>query len=586
MNCSYVYCMKYTYNHGDKDRHGGTDLHLTKEGIMELSRRNFLKGGLAAGAALGVTGLAGCTSNADEKPATETAGTDASMGASSIKGTEWLGEAPKTTIDDCTKTVETEVLVVGSALAGSMAAYGAMRNGAKVTIIERNEAPHIGGMTISFFNSQTQKDAGLPMYDKVEVSNDMFNLTQYRADMRLNSLWINRSGELLDNLVKDFLEPYGQYYMPISLEGIFPDPTQEITSYISTGVAFSEKTDILTDFTANIHKFLVDSGVEEHYKVRGEKLVQDESGAVTGIIATDADGESIYYHASKGVIMCTGSFGANESMMKRFYPPHFADWALKYDEYTAYMGSSGITETMDDGLGHRMLCWAGAEMEEICGWASWQTTAWRSFPYLLVNIKGERFMNECTSLLTSAHIIADQPGHGPFVWQIIPTNDFEMPSSFGYDKDTAAKMFDIENTEHYEANSIEELAKKIDVPADTLKATVDRYNELCNKGEDLDFMKAKRYLDPIDDGPYQAWKMYYYFYCTMGGVRCNDKLQVLDENFDPIPRLYAAGNTVGYRFGSSYETLLHGGSNGLASTHGYIAGESAALGNKAIGNNI
>ncbi len=586
MNCSYVYCMKYTYNHGDKDRHGGTDLHLTKEGIMELSRRNFLKGGLAAGAALGVTGLAGCTSNADEKPATETAGTDASMGASSIKGTEWLGEAPKTTIDDCTKTVETEVLVVGSALAGSMAAYGAMRNGAKVTIIERNEAPHIGGMTISFFNSQTQKDAGLPMYDKVEVSNDMFNLTQYRADMRLNSLWINRSGELLDNLVKDFLEPYGQYYMPISLEGIFPDPTQEITSYISTGVAFSEKTDILTDFTANIHKFLVDSGVEEHYKVRGEKLVQDESGAVTGIIATDADGESIYYHASKGVIMCTGSFGANESMMKRFYPPHFADWALKYDEYTAYMGSSGVTETMDDGLGHRMLCWAGAEMEEICGWASWQTTAWRSFPYLLVNIKGERFMNECTSLLTSAHIIADQPGHGPFVWQIIPTNDFEMPSSFGYDKDTAAKMFDIENTEHYEADSIEELAKKIDVPADTLKATVDRYNELCNKGEDLDFMKAKRYLDPIDDGPYQAWKMYYYFYCTMGGVRCNDKLQVLDENFDPIPRLYAAGNTVGYRFGSSYETLLHGGSNGLASTHGYIAGESAALGNKAIGNNI
>lgn len=54
------------------------------------------------------------------------------------------------------------MLVVGSALSGSMAAYGAMRNGAVVTVIERNAAPHIGGMTISFLNSQTQLEAGLP----------------------------------------------------------------------------------------------------------------------------------------------------------------------------------------------------------------------------------------------------------------------------------------------------------------------------------------------------------------------------------------------------------------------------------------
>ncbi len=65
-------------------------------------------------------------------------------------------------------------------------------------------------------------------------------------------------------------------------------------------------------------------------------------------------------------------------------------------------------------------------------------------------------------------------------------------------------MFDIEKTEHYEADSIEELAKKINVPADALVATVKRYNEMCEKGEDTDYMKAKRYLDPIDDGPYQA----------------------------------------------------------------------------------
>ena len=168
------------------------------------------------------------------------------------------------------------------------------------------------------------------------------------------------------------------------------------------------------------------------------------------------------------------------------------------------------------------------------------------------------------------------PGHGNYIWQIIPTNDFEMPSSFGYNKEEAAKVFNIETNEHYEADTIEELAEKINVPAENLVATIKRYNELCEAGEDTDYMKAKRYLDPIDDAPYQAWKMIYPFYCTLSGVRCDENLQVLDDNFDPIPGLYAAGNTVGYRFGSNYETLLHGGSNGLAATHGFVAGESAA----------
>lgn len=534
---------------------------------MELSRRNFLQIGAAGALAAGAAGLAGCASQPQKSIAT----TKESATASD----DWLGEAPTTTPDDCKETVECEVVVVGAALAGSMAAYGAVKNGAKVTVIERNASAHIGGMTISFLNSQTQLDAGIPKHDKVHVANQMFTTTQYRSDMKLNAVWCNRSGKIFDDLVKDFCEPYGQYYKVLSLEGIFPDPTQEINSYISTGVAFSEDTDILTDFTHNIHTFLEDQGVEFSYNTRAEKLVQDDKGAVTGVIATK-DGQSVYYKASKGVIMCTGSFGANEAMMKHFFPEKFATWALENNAYNAYMGDDPVSETMDDGLGHKMMCWAGGEMEGVCGYLSWQNTAWRSFPYLLVDTKGERFMNECTSLLTSGHFIAELPGHGNYIWQIIPTNDFEMPSSFGYNKEEAAKVFNIEKDERYEADTIEELADKIGVDKETFVATIKRYNEMCEAGEDTDYMKAKRYLDPIDDAPYQAWKMVYPFYCTLSGVRCDENLQVLDDNFDPIPGLYAAGNTVGYRFGSNYETLLHGGSNGLAATHGYVAGESAA----------
>ncbi len=339
--------------------------------MADISRRKFIEGGLVGAAALGAAGLAGCSS--PQSRSDSSSGGSGSTSGAAIKDDSWMGEAPDITPDQCDETVDTDVVVVGAALAGSMAAYGAMKNGANVIVLERNSASHIGGMTISFFNSNTQREAGVPMYDPIETANKMFYLTQNMSDMRLNAVWIERSGGLLDQLRTDFLEPYNQYYQVLSLEGIFPDPTQEISSYISTGVAFSHD-DILTDFTHNFHQYLQDQGVQFEWSTRGEKLQQDDSGAVTGVIATQGD-RHIYYHANKGVVMATGSFGANETMMRRFYPPYYAEWALENNAYNAYMGSDPVDETMDDGLGHRMLGWAGARMEEICGTLSWQSTA-------------------------------------------------------------------------------------------------------------------------------------------------------------------------------------------------------------------
>ena len=75
--------------------------------------------------------------------------------------------------------------------------------------------------------------------------------------------------------------------------------------------------------------------------------------------------------------------------------------------------------------------------------------------------------------------------------------------------------------------------------------------------------------DVIKEPPYN-------FYCTTAGVRCNNKLEVLDADCKVIPGLYAAGNTIGYRHGSMYQTIIPGGTNAVATTHEYVADESAA----------
>ena len=142
------------------------------------------------------------------------------------------------------------------------------------------------------------------------------------------------------------------------------------------------------------------------------------------------------------------------------------------------------------------------------------------------------------------------------------------------------------------AISLEELASQLGFQgeaAETFLATVARYNELCEKGQDEDFGKAAEKMHPLTTGPFRAITYdtlkhtsvddvsCMRLLVTMGGLVTDDCARVLDDASSPIPGLYAGGNTVGYRFGASYETLLHGGSNGLAATHAYVAGEQAAL---------
>ena len=100
----------------------------------------------------------------------------------------------------------------------------------------------------------------------------------------------------------------------------------------------------------------------------------------------------------------------------------------------------------------------------------------------------------------------------------------------------------IEDGSLLEASSLEELAQQMEVPADALTATVERYNELVSMGEDLDFGKIPERLTAIDEPPFYAGKIPVLLLVTLGGLDVNTQLQVLDKERNVIPGLYAAGN--------------------------------------------
>jgi fumarate reductase flavoprotein subunit len=222
-----------------------------------------------------------------------------------------------------------------------------------------------------------------------------------------------------------------------------------------------------------------------------------------------------------------------------------------------------------------MLCWAGAQMEERThGYNGWVVGSAPGFPFLMVNQTGRRFTNEAQSILMLPPTVVEQPGTPIGSWKILDADYAKSEMRNCMDPNETIKEDQI--AAGAQADTIEGLADLIEVDPGVLKATVNRYNELCEKGFDEDFGKLSKYLKPIKTPPFYADREMAMMAVTLGGVKVDFDLQVLDARGEPLGGVYAAGNTVGRRFGWNYEAECYGMTNALGITHGFIAGQNAA----------
>ena len=111
--------------------------------------------------------------------------------------------------------------------------------------------------------------------------------------------------------------------------------------------------------------------------------------------------------------------------------------------------------------------------------------------------------------------------------------------------------------------------------------TVKRYNEFCTAGRDEEFGKNAQLLNALDAPPYYAQPsksgaMLGSFLVTVGGLLTDEYQNVLNQQRDPIPGLYASGNCCGRRFGLQYSTPIAGVSIGIALTLGREVGKIVA----------
>nr|WP_255467282.1 FAD-dependent oxidoreductase [Raoultibacter phocaeensis] len=540
-----------------------------------MDRRHFLAG-VAGATALGVAGcFVGCSPAAEGK--SDADGADQTAAPSNENAPagkkDWLGIPPE--VADVSKTVDAEVVIVGAGVAGLAAGLAAIENGVKPIILEKGQTSRSGGGVHGAVNTKLQAESGITFtvedidkFIKAEMKNSGMN-----ADESLLRVWAAESGAVLDKIVEltaaDGVESrintlplpdYDQEEQEYFTEGAYP-----VGHAVGPGDANGPAIDALT-------KKIQSEGGEFYYSTPGVALIQDEAGNVTGVYGQQ-NNQYIRFNASKGVIVTTGEYGNNPDMVDEFVPQ------------VAGLGLNCFyAPPVNTGDGHKMMVWAGAEMQRpphapmtACTFLVPQPV-----PFLLVNKRGERFQNEASSNFIAFNSVGHQPDMTAFQvfdsrWADV-CNELKVMTWENTFLPDAEKKAAIEEAS-LKADTLEELAALMGIDPAAFAETVARRNALADSGHDDDFgLPLDRLVaTKITDPPFFANQNVLIGYgVCLGGVWVNKNMQVLKKDGSPIDGLYAAGNTVGRRFGTSYFQELCGLSNGMADAHGYVAGRSAA----------
>jgi 3-oxosteroid 1-dehydrogenase len=322
-----------------------------------------------------------------------------------------------------------------------------------------------------------------------------------------------------------------------------------------------------------------------------ELLRDDISSRVHGAIVSRA-GVRTLVNARQGVILATGGFEGNAEMRRTYLPGSWnPEWSGSVESNTGdgiriAQNVGAVVLNMDSAWWGPMLKFPDEPRARLL-------TFERALPgSIIVNQAGQRFMNEACSYDVAGRLMieADHPKAGT------------TPSFF---------LFDSRFRQHYpvgpllpgvpewlhqrgvrqvliKASNWGDLASALGVPGSTLRQTVARFNAAAILGDDPEFGRGNsaydRYygdphvmpnpnLGPLEKAPFYAIPVYPGDIGTNGGLQTNENAQVHDECHEPIPGLYAVGNTSASVMGHFYPGA--GGTLGPAMTFGYVAARHA-----------
>ena len=438
-----------------------------------------------------------------------------------------------------------DIVVIGAGGAGLSAATQAASMGAHVIVLEKQGI--IGGNTnystggLNAAETSVQEKLGIVDSKKSHYDDTMAG-GHFLNDPSLVETLVNKAATAVDWLISLGAD--------LSNVGQLAGSSQKRTHRPNGGAAIGP----------HLMAVLSKAVKSENISVRTRNTVTaltEQNGKVTGVKVSTPTGT--YTIKAKAVIIATGGFGANLSLVAQYRPEfknfntsnHYGatgdafDWVSPLDVPLVDMDQIQIHPTGE--IGSHLLI----------------TEAVRGNGAILVNHDGVRFTNEMLTRDKVSEAILAQSEKSAFLI---------------FDQSVRESLAAIENYSQQglltTAGSVSELAQALKLPESSFVETMDKYQEYQTTGEDLDFGRNGDEMPrPLTQAPFYAIEVEPVLHHTMGGIKINSKAEVVNKNGNPVPGLYAAGEVTGG---------VHGGNRlgGNAVTDiivfGQIAGTSAA----------
>jgi fumarate reductase flavoprotein subunit len=466
------------------------------------------------------------------------------------------------------KRLETDVLVIGAGAAGLSAALTAKSGGASVIVMEKLPMP--GGYSLmaeGLFaaESDIQKREYIGVTKEEAFKNHM-NASHWRPNGRLIRAFIDKSADTVD-----WLMSLGIQFSKVTT--MWPGGPR--TWHLMEGGGKS--------LIETLAVQLQEKKVQLLLGTSAQQLILDENKHVSAVIGRDKEGNEVCID-TRTVIIAGGGYANNDEMLGEYADMEFTPHAIIPMQQTgdhikmvweagAAPDSMGVFMAIPSVLGEKPTShlWAAAVQ-----------------PLLWVNQLGERFCDESISFIfpIAANALAQQKDG--VMYTIFDENTKRLLVEEGIDVclgifvPVATKLVNLDKEieegaaegKAFAAESLQELARKIDADPNILKQTVEEINQAFDNNRDTIFAKDTRYLQPVKKGKFYAVKCNYQIFTTLGGIKVNYKTEVLDKSSESIPGLYAVGNCAGGVYGWHYEVFTAGGALGFAVNSGRIAGEN------------
>ncbi len=463
-----------------------------------------------------------------------------------------------------------DVVVIGAGGAGMAAAVTANQAGKTVIVIEK--ASKMGGNTILSGGALNAVEEGseTAIENKDSVENH-YNQTFNGGDQAGNPVLVHT---LIDNAWSgvEWLKTLGMEFY----DGVFT---------VTGGMwprAHKPVEPEGTGFFKTYQNYLdTHDGITMVYNTTAKDLIV-ENNIVTGVTCTGATGNTVTIKAINGVVLATGGFGRNIEMRMK-YNDISKKWPT-LDESIPSTNTSGITGDgiiMAEAIGANLVQMENIQLLPLGDPETGSLSGNIEHAVesrIFINLEGNRFVNEGGRRDEMTLALFEQPETTMYI--VMDSDTYPEGTEKNNFGESIADL--VKSKRALKADTLEELATLMNVPAENLIATVDDYNRFC-KGGDLEgktdtfgrtlFTDTDGINNGINNGPFYAAVRVPTVHHTMGGVQINENAQVMDTKGNVIPGLFAAGEVTGGIHGTNRL-----GGNALTDTvvFGRIAGTSAS----------